>query len=61
MGQPLWWDVLAALADLDPEVEPLAVPVRVEVGPQLQLVVGVRDPHGLRKVPGLKPVETKEE
>ena len=36
------------------EVEPLAVPVGVEVGPEVELVVGLGDPDGLGQVPGLE-------
>ena len=37
------------------EIEPLTVSVGVEVRPQVELVVGVRDPDGLLQVAGLEP------
>ena len=37
------------------EVEPLTVPVGVEVRAQVELVVGVRDPDRLLQVAGLEP------
>ncbi len=36
------------------EIKPLAVPVGVEVGPQVQLVIRLSDPNDLAKVSALE-------
>ena len=40
---------------LHPEIEPLAMSVRVQVWPDVKLVVGVRDPHCPHQIATLKP------